>query len=706
MRRGANGRWKCFAKMRKLTASSGHRSARGYIQVEKKHRNSQNGKIGERQIPNLALPGRGIAAYRVRAGQILLIALLRPPRYYITCSAPSPKFRLGFMEDSVNPDQSPPSDPLSNQLRDQLLARVSERLQSGEVLVSNAHFQKAFEEEYQVLNGVVPVEELRAQLSAAIEDVNKRNPEVLVVLGVENWLVKAFMEGVRKNNWNIVTFQEQGHQALREFIRHDRVKAVMAQMQVQPAQLNLKRCLRIAANQVAGKGNQIPKRNVRLDQLTAKPQTTRVEYLPENLKIFLSGPAPEPSAAEIEQRNQEEQQLQEEIRVQQLDNLFQHLESYVEQGKLDREEANRFGKVYQVDRAVKSGKISREQGSKIRNSLLAGNVRFEFDRKVKAVTDYAVTYLQLFAGLKRIEPKYDGALRFLITHKEVANAEKEQFDPTAVTNILIEDFDQLKLLSGIMDRQDGEVRMLVAGLPPYSQVARKGQDQRIERLTVEQSFVDQLRQLPREEMAERLNAADKIVRVRAAADMICMVALINRLVKPTPFRKEIRLLKINMIIEEFYKTSDDLASARSKAQKFLKSRLRVIYPDITPDEYQEIEEKSNAIIERVEQRITAERQQQAKAVKEAAEGEKELNIQESLELSPREIARGAQVGRVSMKIGTNWRMVPLKVMPDADDAERHVLVQRDPQSRELVPVFHKGVKCYVTKNRSGIWDLS
>lgn len=608
------------------------------------------------------------------------------------------------MEEPLIPEKSPPAESLSSQLRNQLLARVSERLQSGEVLVSNAHFQKAFEEEYQALNGVVPVEELRAQLNAAIEDVNKRNPEVLVVLGVENWLVKAFMEGVRKNNWSIVTFQEQGHQALREFIRHDRVKAVMAQLQVQPAQLNLRRCLRIAANQVAGKGGQVPKRNVRLDQLGGAP-AERVEYLPENLKIYLSGPAPEPSAAEVEQRNQEEQKFQEEIRVEQLDNVFQNLESYVEQGKLDREEADRFSKVYQVDRAVKSGKISREQGSKVRNSLLAGNVRFEYDRKIKAVTDYAVTYLQLFAALKRIEPKYDAALRFLITHKEVANAEKEQFDPTQVTNILVEDFDRLKLLSGIMDRQDGEVRMMVAGLPPYSQVMRKGQDQRIERLTVEQGFVDQLRQLPREEMASRLNAADKIVRVRSAADMVCMIALINRLVKPTPFRKEIRLLKINMIIEEFYQGSEDLASARAKAQKFLKSRLRVIYPDITPDEYQEIEEKSAAIIERVEQRITAERQQ-AKVAKESAEAEKEINLQESLELSPREIARGAQVGRVSLKVGSNWRMVPLKVMPDADDPERHVLVQRDPQNRELVPVVRKGVKCYVTKNRSGIWDLT
>ncbi len=422
------------------------------------------------------------------------------------------------------------------------------------------------------------------------------------------------------------------------------------------------------------------------------------------MKIFLSGPVPEPSAAEIEQRNQDEQRQQEEIRTGQLDHLFQNLANYVAEGKLEQEEADRFAKVYQVEKAVKTGKISQEQGSKIRNSLLIGNVRYEFDRKIKTVTDYAVTYLALFAALKRIEPKYDEALRFLIAHKEMANAEKESFDPSEITNILIADFERLKLLSGIMDRQDAEVRMMVAGLPPYSQVLRKGQEQRIERLTVQPEFVEQLRQVPREEMAGRLNGADKLVRVRAAADMLCLIALINRLVKPTPFRKEIRLLKINMIIEEFYKTTEDLVSARGKAQKFLKSRLRVIYPDITPDEFQEIEEKSAAIIERVEQRVIAERREQARAAK-AAEGEKEINVQESLELSPREIARGAQVGRVSLKIGANWRMVPLKVMPDPDDPERHVLVQRDPQNNELVPLILKGARCYVTKNKSGIWDL-
>jgi len=54
----------------------------------------------------------------------------------------------------------------------------------------------------------LPVKELRVRLSATIEDLNKHYPEVLAVLGVENWLVKTFMYGVRKNNWNSGTFQD------------------------------------------------------------------------------------------------------------------------------------------------------------------------------------------------------------------------------------------------------------------------------------------------------------------------------------------------------------------------------------------------------------------------------------------------------------------------------------------------------------------
>jgi len=397
------------------------------------------------------------------------------------------------MEEAPPPEEnlSGAADLLAGELRDQLFSRLTERLQDGEVLVANAHFQRALEEEYQALAEASPTQELKERLTAFIQEINKKKPEAFVVPGLENWIIKAFMEVVRKNNWNIVLFQENGHQALRDFIRQDRVRAVMAQLQILPAQLNLTRCLRSVANQLAGKGDLKPKRAPRHIPLGGQGQQAEAaEQLPETLQEYLAGPASEPTEEEIQQRAQEQHKLHAQIRGEQLDHLFQNLDSYVQQGRLTREDAGRFAKVRQLDRAVKAGKVPREQGDKIRNSLLAGKVRFEFERKIQAVTDYAVTYLQLFASLKRLDPRYDDALRFLIRYKEIANAERERFAPEPIVNILSVDFACLKFLTGIMDRQDAEVRMMIAGLPPYGYVIRKGQEQRIERLTIEEEFVN------------------------------------------------------------------------------------------------------------------------------------------------------------------------------------------------------------------------
>ena len=68
--------------------------------------------------------------------------------------------------------------------------------------------------------------------------------------------------------------------------------------------------------------------------------------------------------------------------------------------------------------------MSSENGSKIRNTLLAGGAR-ESLKKVRDAVDYSVVFLQVFRAIKRIEPKYDAGLRFIIAHKEVVNADAE-----------------------------------------------------------------------------------------------------------------------------------------------------------------------------------------------------------------------------------------------------------------------------------------
>ena len=49
------------------------------------------------------------------------------------------------------------------------------------------------------------------------------------------------------------------------------------------------------------------------------------------------------------------------------------------------------------------------------------------------------------------------------------------------------------------------------------------------------------------------------------------------------------------------------------------------------------------------------------------------------------------------------RLIPLRIMPDEDDPSAFVVVQRDPESGELVPQVRRGKKSLVEKGRDGMW---
>lgn len=91
-----------------------------------------------------------------------------------------------------------------------------------------------------------------------------------------------------------------------------------------------------------------------------------------------------------------------------------------------------------------------------------------------------------------------------------------------------------------------------------------------------------------------------------ATAMLSLTALINRLIKPMPIRKELRMLKINLVIEEFYNASEDVEQARQRAQEFLRSRLKSLYPDMSREETAELQRRGEEIVQRVEEKVLAE----------------------------------------------------------------------------------------------------
>ena len=63
------------------------------------------------------------------------------------------------------------------------------------------------------------------------------------------------------------------------------------------------------------------------------------------------------------------------------------------------------------------------------------------------------------------------------------------------------------------------------------------------------------------------------------------------------------------------------------------------------------------------------------------------------ELSDDELKKGIMIGRVSRRVAGGQRIFRQKVMPDPDEEGKFVLVQKDPDSGEMLE-----------KNREGVWE--
>ena len=609
--------------------------------------------------------------------------------------------------------------------KDQVLSVIGDRLNTGEVLISESQFVAAMEESFQAVSRAPLDETTKQKLVEIVRKVNAETPEILLVPGIENWVTKSVFASVKKQGLDVTEVQERGNQLVRLFVRGEKVQGLLSQLGLQASQLNLKRCFRTILNRVAGKEDVDQKRSAaRLAQLKEAASKRPAEpggngddgprRVTGGLDRLLDGPAEMPSEEEAKSRTAEQEKLQGSLRQAQMANLVKHLDSYVQQGMLSADDAERLRKAQKVDEAVRSGRVDKQQGSKIRNSIMDGTARDKIEKKVGEAVDFSVRYLQVFEALRRLEPRFDDGLRFLVRHKDAVNADpgEDGAKPAEIgpfVNGLLEDMDVLEQVIDLMDRKDAEVRMVAAHLPPYSNVMRRDQG-RIENMVIDETFMDLLRaEDGSESTTEKLNCADKLLRSRAAGDMLCMTSILNRLIRPTPVRKEIRLLKINLIIEEFYRDDTDLEQARSRAQDFLKTRLRSMYADLSAEETAEIQQRGAEIIDAVEQKIVNERREQAagKDGKKAGEAPgDEASEAEEPTLTEEEEKQGVQIHRVAVRIAGRVRNIPYKVMPDADDAAKYIIVQKDPDSGEMVPVRRRGQKRFVHRGRDGAWQLT
>ena len=115
-----------------------------------------------------------------------------------------------------------------------------------------------------------------------------------------------------------------------------------------------------------------------------------------------------------------------------------------------------------------------------------------------------------------------------------------------------------------------------------------------------------------------------------------------------------------------------------------------------------MQEQGERILAAVEEKIVAERA--ARGELPGAPGGDDDDDDEAETLGAEEKGMGVQIHRISVRVAGSFRQIPQKIMPDPEDAERFIIVQKDPESGELVPARRRGAKRYVIKGREG-WEL-
>jgi hypothetical protein len=621
---------------------------------------------------------------------------------------------------------------LPDDVHQQLWDRINSRLQRGDTLITTKDYVTAVSSEYEAITGELLSSSLRDLFQDAIDNFNRDYPERYVVQGVRNSMVRAFQSGCHKLDWDSLQIESAGPRSIARFKSRDWVRGFLKEVHVPPGAIRPEDCVQRAQDVVSGISPPMAYHDPAkpIDLPIDLPIVAPSESLQQTLTPVPepapdpstegppdAQPAPEPlnedavealsdgtiSQGEVESRQQEQEQAHERIEQQEMSRAGERADSFVRQGYLTTDEGETVRQLSDIDSQLARGEIDGEEADHLRNSLLTKEQRYKLERKIKGAVDQAVRFLQVFESMQRIDPSLDEGLQFLIFHKNILDTEKGPAERGRAAQELLEDRDMLRKIVEIMDRQDQEIRMISVCLPPYSHVVKR--NEHIGNLIIEEGFVDDLRGLTPDEMSDRLHSDDPLTRVRPAADVRCLIAIINHLIKPTPWRKDVRLLRVQDMVEQFYHETDDLGEARKQAESFLNRRLRRMFRDLTGDEKQEIEQRSTNMLEAIEQKVIAEREAAAAEATGKADDATGAHEAHDDDLTENEIKSGATISRVEMRVAGQMRRVPRKIMRDPDDEDQFMLAKRNQDTGELEPVLRQGKPRLIERGSDGYWRL-
>ena len=442
----------------------------------------------------------------------------------------------------VETSQQSAAISLPSDLRVQLWRRIDKRLQRGEVLITTEHFQKAMEREFKKLVLITPTRSIRRQLREMIAAVNDSHPETFLSLGIKNAVTKYFNDAQTRMQGQSLQDQSQALEMVSQMLRDGRIEFFLESIGVEIGDKGVSPKIVEAIRKIVDGQRQLPafkdeEKKVRRRGSGLIPVKPREEEEKEERSADAEEAyGPEPSAAEDKERDKEEEKDHEELATKEMENAGKYLDSYVKQKLLTEDEAVDLRELYSVNDRLKKGEIDPEEAERIKGEM-DENVRKNLDERLRKAVDYGVLYINVFHSLQRIPKERDAILKFIIRTKRLVMSNDMEVDFNAVAKPLEEDEGLLDSAVLLVERKDQEVRMIAANMPPYRQVA--GDNEAIGNMVIEENFMDDLRSMSDDELSDLLNSEDGHVRVRTAAEIRCLLALIAYVTRESRFHREV-----------------------------------------------------------------------------------------------------------------------------------------------------------------------
>lgn len=484
------------------------------------------------------------------------------------------------------------------ELRVELWKRIERRLRKGEVLITNEQFFKAMAKDFKRMVRIDADRRIKLELLQMIIQVNETRPETYLTMGIKN-AVHTFIKEAQKGGAD-----DEATGSLQEMmasmVREGRTAMWLEGMGINIDQRTLTGTLEqtilsiIEGKKVRGRPQ---RRQVRRQQRRSASEMvgvrkTEVEATAAAEPAAVEGP---PSQEEQQQRQAEENKRTDEIASEEVKRAPRNLDAYQQQKLLNEDEANKLRELYGIDQRLADGDIDDAEAQRLREEI-GEAVREKLQARLREAVDHSLHYITTFEALKRLPKDRDEALRLLIKHKnQVVSDDEEKIDLSVVTGTLEKDDELLENLGLMMERKDHEMRMLAADMPPYRHIYS---GETLGKYTVGVGFIDDLREWERDDLSQRLNSEDGDERLKAAADIKSMLALLNSFMKAhMPFHREVRRMRIVLRMKNLYSGAVDEKDGRNRVQQFLRRRLNNLYPDLSREEKAAIEEAGNNICE-------------------------------------------------------------------------------------------------------------